>query len=187
MSPDGEGSEKFVTGTGSADAAARFRPSSRPRLAGSTPWRLRVRSAEHRPRPRRVGRRIVLERRDRASPGRRLHGDGTAVRPRPIADDVAKLRLGAGAPERADRRGGALVRRADHHVAGRRRAERRGARLRRSVRAGRGRVDRRAARRRGRRHPPWRTSMWTSAAPRGCRRRTSSGTSPPTWIAPRRG
>ncbi len=104
-----------------------------------------------------------------------------------IADDVAKLRLVL-----ARQKGPTVV--AGHSYGGQiitslgcRRAERDRARLRRGVRAGRGRVDRRTARARARRRRRWRTSTWTSAGTRGCRRRTSSGTSQPTWIARRRG
>src|SRR4029077_19447681 len=48
--------------------------------------------AEHRPHPRRMGRRLLLERRHRAPAGRRLPRHCTAVPVDRAADDVARLR-----------------------------------------------------------------------------------------------
>ena len=75
-------------------------------------------------RPRRLGGRLILERRDRAPAGGRRPRDGPAV-----PDELARCRRGpasAGArlPERPGHRGRALLRRSDHDRARRRRAQR---------------------------------------------------------------
>ena len=103
------------------------------------------RQTEHRSNPRRMGRRLVLERRHRAPAGRRLPRhrapvpvDRAGRRRRPAAP-------GAGPPGRPRHRRRALLRRPGHDRPGHGRAERRRPGLHRRVRPGPGRIARRAA------------------------------------------
>ena len=100
---------------------------------------------EHRSRPRRMGRRVELERRHRAAPGRWVSGHRTAVSNDRVGGRRRPPSPGAGVPGRSDHRRRTLLRRPDHDVTGHRRTQRRRPGLHRSLRARRRRVARRAA------------------------------------------